>query len=296
MLKEKPEKLVRLELIKRGKKMDAVDELKVVLAVAKKELKLYLRYPVWVLFDALMPLLWVLSSIIYSKALVGSSYSTYLASLANTGDYVSFIVVGMIVSSFAFSTLWGMSYALRGEQWSGTLETTFLAPCSRFSILLGKAFSSMLTTSLWVILQLILSTLVFNLRINFINLPIALFLLLIALPSFLGIGFSLAGIVLEFKEHNAFVNFLTALFSLLLPISYPLVVLPPFLRYFSYLLPPTYAIEGMRNVLILDSSLGDLINLILPLLFFDVFWLLFGSIVFLMEEKRVMKKGALGYY
>jgi hypothetical protein len=52
----------------------------------------------------------------------------------------------------------------------------------------------------------------------------------------------------------------------------------------------------MRNVLILDSSLGDLINLILPLLFFDVFWLLFGSIVFLMEEKRVMKKGALGYY
>jgi ABC-2 type transport system permease protein len=154
----------------------------------------------------------------------------------------------------------------------------------------------MLTTSLWVILQLILSTLVFNLRINFINLPIALFLLLIALPSFLGIGFSLAGVVLEFKEHNAFVNFLTALFSLLLPISYPLVVLPPFLRYFSYLLPPTYAIEGMRNVLILDSSLGDLINLILPLLFFDVFWLLFGSIVFLMEEKRVMKKGALGYY
>ncbi|MBO3801292.1 MAG: ABC transporter permease [Thermoproteota archaeon] len=276
--------------------MNVLNELKVILAVTKKELKLYLRYPVWVLFDALMPLLWVLSSIIYSKALVGSSYSIHLATLATTGDYVSFIVVGMIVSSFAFSTLWGMSYALRGEQWSGTLETTFLAPCSRFSILLGKALSSMLTTSLWVVLQLIVSTLIFNLNVRLINLPIALFLLLIALPSFLGIGFSLAGIVLEFKEHSAFVNFLTALFSLLLPISYPLVVLPPFLRYFSYLLPPTYAIEGMRNVLILDSSLSELINLILPLIFFDIFWLLLGSLVFLAEEKRVMKKGTLGYY
>jgi ABC-2 type transport system permease protein len=276
--------------------MDAVNELKVIFAVAKKELMLYLRYPVWVIFDALMPLLWVLSSVIYSKALVGTSYSTYLAALANTGDYVSFIVVGMIVSSFAFSTLWGMSYALRGEQWSGTLETTFLAPCSRFSILLGKAFSSMLTTSIWVFLQLTLSALVFNLKIKVLNLPIALLLLLIALPSFLGMGFSLAGIVLEFKEHNAFVNFLSAFLGLLLPISYPLVVLPTFLRYLSYLLPPTYAIEGMRNLLILESSLSELVNLILPLIFFDVFWLLVGSIVFLIEEKRVMKKGALGYY
>jgi ABC-2 type transport system permease protein len=276
--------------------MGLVDEAKVVSVVLKKELMLYVRYPVWVLFDALMPLLWVLSLVIYGRALVGSPYSDNLARLTNTGDYVSFTIVGMIVSSFAYSTLWGMSYALRGEQWSGTLESTFLAPCSRFSILLGKAFSSMLTTFLWVSLQISLVALVFGLNVRFLNLPFAMLFFLIALPSFIGIGFSLAGIVLDFKEHSAFVNFLSSLLGLLLPISYPLSVLPSVLRYFSYLLPPTYAIEGMRSLLIMDSGLNEVMGLAIPLIFFDVFWLSAGILIFVREERRVLKKGTLGYY
>jgi len=271
-------------------------ELRVAAVVAKKELVLYFRYPVWVLFDALMPLLWVLSLVVYGMALVGSPYSANLARLANTGDYISFTVVGMVVSSFTYSTLWGMSYALRGEQWSGTLESTFLAPCSRFSILLGKAFSSILTTSVWVIIQITLVATVFGLKINIANIPLALLFFLMALPSFLGIGFSLAGIVLDFKEHSAFVNFLSSLLGLLLPIAYPLSVLPPILRLFSYALPPTYAIEGMRNLLIMNSSLNDLTNLIIPLVFFDVFWIVAGVAIYEREEKKVLKRGTLGYY
>ncbi|MEM1548817.1 MAG: ABC transporter permease [Thermoproteota archaeon] len=276
--------------------MVLTDGLRIVVTVMKKELVLYFRYPVWVIFDALMPLLWVISLVIYGMALVGSPYSDNLARLVNTGDYVSFTVVGMVVSSFAYSTLWGMSYAMRGEQWSGTLESTFLTPCSRFSILLGKAFSSMLTTSVWVIIQITLVASVFGLRINIINLPLALLFFLIALPSFIGIGFSLAGIVLDFKEHSAFVNFLSSLLGLLLPISYPLSVLPPVLRYFSYLLPPTYAIEGMRSLLIMDSSLSELTGLVIPLIFFDVFWLFAGVTLFIREERKVLRKGTLGYY
>lgn len=276
--------------------MSLAGEIMVAATVMRKELKLYFRYPVWVLFDALMPLLWVMSMVIYGRALVGSLYSVNLARLANTGDYVSFTIVGMIVSSFAFSTLWGMGYALRGEQWSGTLESTFLAPCSRFSILLGKAFSSMLTTLLWVSLQITLVSLVFGLNVRVLNLPLALLFFLIALPSFIGIGFSLAGIVLDFKEHNAFVSFLSSLLILLLPISYPLSILPPVLRYFSYLLPPTYAIEGMRSLLVMDKGLGELTGLLIPLLLFDVFWILTGIMVFAREERKVLKKGTLGYY
>lgn len=276
--------------------MNLAGEIMVAATVMKKELKLYFRYPVWVLFDALMPLLWVVSMVIYGRALVGSPYSVNLAQLANTGDYVSFTIVGMIVSSFAFSTLWGMGYALRGEQWSGTLESTFLAPCSRFSILLGKAFSSMLTTLLWVSLQITLVSVVFGLNVRVLNLPLALLFFLIALPSFIGIGFSLAGIVLDFKEHNAFVSFLSSLLTLLLPISYPLSILPPVLRYFSYLLPPTYAIEGMRSLLIMDGSLGELTGLLIPLFLFDVFWMLAGIIIFAKEERKVLKKGTLGHY
>lgn len=282
--------------MKRLSKMGLRAELKVAVVVMKKELVLYFRYPVWVIFDALMPLLWVLSLVIYGRALVGSPYSANLARLTNTGDYVSFTIVGMIVSSFAYSTLWGMSYALRGEQWSGTLESTFLAPCSRFSILLGKAFSSMLTTTVWVSLQITLVAFVFGLNINILNLPLALLFFTIALPSFLGIGFSLAGVVLDFKEHNAFVNFLSSLLGLLLPISYPLSVLPSVLRYFSYLLPPTYAIEGMRRLLVMDSSLDEMASLAIPLVFFDAFWILVGVIVFIREERKVLKKGTLGYY
>lgn len=276
--------------------MDLLMELYVIFIVVKKELKLYLRYPVWVLFDALMPLAWTLSTIIYSKALVGSPSSSFLASLTITGDYVSFTVIGMVISSYVFSTLWGMSYALRGEQWSGTLESVFLAPCSRFSILIGKALFSMATTTLWVLLQLVASSIIFNIKIIIANIPFALMFLIMSLPSFFGIGFSLAGIVLEFKEHNAFVNFLSTILGFILPIAYPLVVLPPFIQYIAYLLPPTYAIEGIRNSLLSNIVFSESLNIMLPLLFFDVFWMLIGILVYRKEERKVMKKGTLGYY
>ncbi|MGB9717962.1 MAG: ABC transporter permease [Thermoproteota archaeon] len=276
--------------------MSLTDEMRVLAAVMKKELMLYIRYPIWVLFDALMPLLWVLSLVIYGMALVGSPYSDNLARLTSTGDYVSFTIVGMIVSSFAYSTLWGIGYALRGEQWSGTLESTFLAPCSRFSILLGKAFSSMLTTLLWVSSQITLASVVFGLNVRILNLPLALLFFLIALPSFIGMGFSLAGIVLDFKEHNGFVNFLSSLLGLLLPISYPLSVLLPVLRCFSYLLPPTYAIEGMRSLLLMNRGLGELTGLLIPLFLFNVSWMLAGIMVFAREERKVLKKGTLRHY
>lgn len=41
---------------------------------------------------------------------------------------------------------------------------------------------------------------------------------------------------------------------------------------------------------------SESLNIMLPLLFFDVFWILIGILVYRKEERKVMKKGTLGYY
>jgi len=272
------------------------EELKVIYAVMKKELKIYFRYPVWVLFDAFMPIIWMLSIVIYSKALVGSQISVNLMKLTYTGDYVAYAVIGSFVSGFMFTTMWGIGYALRGEQWSGTLESTFLAPSSRISILIGKALSSMLTTSLWILLQLIISIFIFGLRIQLFNLPIAMLVLLVSLPSFFGIGFALAGITLDLKEPDPLINFLSSVFRIVLPIAYPIAILPTPLKEISYLLPFTYSIEGMRIALLQTNFHTSLLQTSFLLVILDLIWLPFGIIVYFIEERRVMKNGTLSYY
>ncbi len=100
-------------------------------ALAVKQWQVELAYPLSILWFILMPFFWFIPSLIAGTAITGGSESTYLAGLAGTSDWLTYIAVGSAFTGLAVSLMWGTGFALRREQNVGTLETLMTAPMRR---------------------------------------------------------------------------------------------------------------------------------------------------------------------
>ena len=120
-------------------------ELRALTAVAHKEWTIFRRYPSWIIAFVIWPILFPVGYIFTAKALggpAGSDLETFRA-LAGTDDYVSFIVVGSILWMWLNMTLWDVGLQLRNEQMRGTLESNWLCPVWRGSILVGGTLTKL---------------------------------------------------------------------------------------------------------------------------------------------------------
>jgi ABC-2 type transport system permease protein len=79
-------------------------------------------------------------------------------------------------------------------------------------------------------------------------------------------------------------------------ITYPVTLLPEWMRSVTYLLPQTYVIHAMRLAALSPVQLADLMPDILPLIFFGAFWLTTGYILFNWMERRARQTGSIGQY
>ena len=121
----------------------ALAELRALWAVARREWILFKRYPSWLLSLIIWPVIFPAAYILSARALAGPDGSgvALFARLAGTDNYMGYIVIGTAVWMWQNMTLWSLGFALRMEQWRGTLETNWLSPARRFWLLLGNTRS-----------------------------------------------------------------------------------------------------------------------------------------------------------
>jgi ABC-2 type transport system permease protein len=88
----------------------------------------------------------------------------------------------------------------------------------------------------------------------------------------------------------------TSLSWLLGGVIYPITILPDWLQKFSYLLPITHSLEGMRLALLKGLSTNDLLPHILALTLFSVVLLPISVGLFGYGVKRAKIEGSLTHY
>ena len=115
-------------------------------------LLIFRRYPSWIMAILIWPILFPFVYIFTARALSGPHGSTLptFARAAGTSDYVSFIVIGTVLWMWLNMTLWDMGYFLRNEQMHGTLESNWLCPVWRISIMLGASLTKLATSVLFL--------------------------------------------------------------------------------------------------------------------------------------------------
>ena len=109
-------------------------ELRAANAIAIKQWKVELSYPLSVLWFIVMPFMWFIPYLITGSAIAGGTESSALYDLAGTSDWVSYTAVGMAYLGLALSLMWGSGMALRREQNVGTLETLMTTPMNRSTL------------------------------------------------------------------------------------------------------------------------------------------------------------------
>ncbi len=218
-------------------------------AMARKELIILSRYPVE--FVASFGQVFLIVAIFTLGGLMFSNFRNPMDSETSGGNfsYSGVVVYGFILFMFLSDTLWSIGYNIRHEQVQGTLEQLYLSPANKFLNLVARVTNILLWTGMASIAAAILmSSMIGQLPIK--NPLLGLYLFLMSLSGTFGVGFAFAALTLRIKEAAQTVaNFLQFLFLILCANFFPFSALPPFLRFFSRLLPLAYCVDAFRSAL-----------------------------------------------
>ena len=102
--------------------------------------------------------------------------------------------------------------------------------------------------------------------------------------------------VIRFKEANTMVFLVRGIFMIFCGLTFPLQVLPAWMRKVASFLPLTYAIQGIRRVALADASFADVLPDLRSLTVFALLMPTAGYLTFRFAERRSRRTGALGQY
>jgi len=212
------------------------------------------------------------------------------------GDYFSFVIIGIAFSDYLSIALNSLAGTIRGGQVMGTLEALLVTQTEIPTIILSSSMYSFIWTSIRVIAYLVIGALGFKLNIQQANFLGAFLILILTIVAFSSMGIISASFIMVLKRGDPISWVFTTLSWLLGGLYYPVSVLPGWLQKLSYLLPITYALEGMRMALLKGYSIFQLSDTIIALILFSVIMMPIGIASFKYAVKRAKMDGTLTQY
>jgi len=212
------------------------------------------------------------------------------------GSYFSFVLIGIAFSSYLQVSLRTFSGSIRGAQTTGTLEALLVTQTGIPTIIISSSLYSFIHTSFRVVAYLLLGLLLFGVSMRGANILAAVLILALTIITFSSIGIISASFIMVIKRGDPATWIFTSLSWLLGGVIYPISILPGWLQKFSYLLPITHSLEGMRLALLKGFSTSALLPHILVLALFSVVLLPLSVGLFGYGVKRAKIDGSLTHY
>jgi ABC-2 type transport system permease protein len=263
----------------------------------RKELLIMLRYPVE--FVASFAQIFVIVTVL---TLAGLMFTKGGLSAAGTGSsrVAGLVVYGFVLFMFLSDTLWGIGYNVRREQKQGTLEQLYLSPASKFLTLLSRIMVTLVWTGSLCVLSAVIMTSMIG-RLPFENLPLGLFILVMALSGTFGVGFAFAALTLRVREAGQTIaNLAQFAFMLICAPFFPFSALPDWMVAVAKFVPLSYGVDAFRATLMgFPDGFPELAPIGTEILIVTAFGLLMpllGFWLYRQEENRARTRGSLSEY
>lgn len=270
-------------------------QLRSLFVIARKDWKVFWRYPLNAVSNVFQPIIWITPVYFMGKAFSTNGQATGFAAYSGSGDYMSYILLGTVLTNFILTVFWGMGLALKEDMDAGVLESNWLTPVSRLLILVGRTLTSLLTTTITSLVMLGLGAALFGFKPT----GSALAAFLTAIPMLLGLygfGFAFAGVVLLMRDANTLIDVGSFLVQGFSGTNFPVKSLPYWLIPVSLMLPLTYGLDAIRGFLLKTNTLMPIKTEITILIVFMFVMLWGGAQIFYRVERRVRKLGTLGQH
>jgi ABC-type multidrug transport system, permease component len=262
----------------------------------RKELLIMLRYPVE--FVASFAQVFVIVTVLTLAGLMFSRDG--VSRSAGNSNIAGLVVYGFILFMFLSDTLWGIGYNVRREQKQGTLEQLYLSPASKFLTLLSRIMVTLVWTGSLCVLSAVIMTSMIG-KLPFENLPMGLFVLLMALSGTFGVGFAFAALTLRVREAGQTIaNLAQFAFMLLCAPFFPFSALPGWMLTVTRFIPLSYGVDAFRSTLMgFPSGFPELAPIGIELVIVTAFGILMpllGFWLYRQEENRARMRGSLSEY
>jgi len=261
-----------------------------------KNIKSLLAYPAILVFWAIFPIFWFIPFILQGEAFVGGLQSASFAQITGSGEYVPFIVIGAVLNSYVNTLLYGMGENIRKESYQGTLDYVLAAPCNKAYVLIGKALSESVSSTIFAASQLTISVLLFGMNITLgVMLPVFFIVILLMLGLY-GMSLILAAFSLMYKQSYDLSQTIGYVFYIFAPVRYPVETLPTWAQIFGKLIPLTYALIIVRSFMLLGTDFSAVYFEVLALLIIDIVLLVAGFYLFSWMEEKTKKSGTISHH
>lgn len=237
--------------------------LKGIYALWYREFRVFLREKSRIVSAVFSPLFWYFI------------FGGGIGSVANTnGNYKHFIFPGFLAMTIIFSSLFNGAYIVWDKK-VDFLKEVLITPLSRTTVFFGKVVGGT-TDALIQALILMIIGIFLGMPYTPWNVAASIFILVIFTIALVSLGL-IIGSFLESPEGFGMVaSFVVYPLFLLSGALYPLDKLPEWLKIMTHIDPATFAVDGLRNVILGASSMALIVN-ILVLLGFDIVFVMIGA-------------------
>jgi ABC-type polysaccharide/polyol phosphate export permease len=198
------------------------------------------------------------------------------------------MVIGEVFLSLPLYFLESPLTRLQQSVLEGTWQTFSFLPINSLKALVFICCVDLPRVLLRIFLILGSAYLFFDLNFQTADFLKVLFLQLLAIPCFLGIGLFACGIFILTNKGRSFIGYISTISAFLAGGFFPLSVLPDWMTKFSIAASPfTVLLESTRDIL---SGGNGLLKTILILLVWDLL-LLIGSLFFTLTQNNLRKSG-----
>ena len=163
-------------------------------------------------------------------------------------DYYTFVVLGVATMSVLGVTLNSFGGAMLNFVTQGQLEMFLVEPMPwgalPFALVPWPAFQAFVTSSAMVLLSIPLGA-----EYDLSGVPAAIVIVIMGFAATLAVGILGASIKVLSKRTDPVLQLYTIAASVLSGAFFPLELLPPWIRAFSWVIPHTYVIQALRRVL-----------------------------------------------
>ncbi len=213
-------------------------ELNAIYVIVAREFKKFIREKSRLLSAIARPLLWLF--------IVGAGISRLVP--RDTGvPYTQFIFPGIIGMTILFSSIFS-SISIIWDKEFGFMKEILVAPVSRFSIVIGKALSGTIVSTIQAIIILALFPII-GFKLSLLQIISVIFICASVSFCISAFGIVLATFYDSYESFSVIMNFIIMPMFFLSGAMYPVKLLPDILRIVAQLNPLTYGIDAIKYVI-----------------------------------------------
>jgi ABC-2 type transport system permease protein len=210
----------------------------VIYVIVMREFKKFVRERSRLLSAAARPLIWLF--------FVGAGMSRLVQPVEGV-TYTQFIFPGILGMTVLFSSIFS-SISIIWDKEFGFMKEILVAPVSRFSIVVGKALSGTVVSTLQAILILLFFP-VLGIKLGILNIIAVIFICAGVAFCISSFGIVLATFYESYESFSVIMNFIIMPMFFLSGAMYPVKLLPDALKLVSKINPLTYGVDALKHMI-----------------------------------------------